>query len=227
MPYSIIDFGLLIALLVLVPANSLVRSLAPRRGPDLSRVARYGRTIVIIGVLLVLLAFDWALTGRSLADLGLDLPPSLPGLGGLAVSAVLITAMILVTRAWPRRTGSSADEAAKLMPQSPGERRIFILFALAVGCGWELLYRGFLLWALTPLATLPGAIVIAAVTYGLAHGYKTRRLFIGSLISAFLFVGAYAATGSLWWLMLLHSALPLVGLLAPAENRALQANPAP
>ena len=217
MLYSVIDYGLLTALLVLVPANSLMRTLAPRPAAELSRVARYGRTIVIIGVLLVLLAFDWGLTGRKLADLGLDFPPSLPGLGGLVVSIGLIAAMILVTRSWSRH-GSGADEAAKLMPQTPSEHRIFVLFSLAVGCGWELLYRGFLLWALPPLITLPGAIILAAVTYGLAHGYKTRRLFTGSLISAFLFVGAYALTGSLWWLMLLHSALPLVGLLTPVKD---------
>lgn len=218
---TILDYALLAALLVLVPANSLWRSLSPAK-TKLPRMTRYGRTIAIVGVLLVLLAADWSSTGRDLASLGLDLPPSLPGLGGLAAAVVLIAAMIVMVRKGPRR-GSEADAAA-LMPQSSGERTVFILFALMVGIGWELLYRGFLLWALTPWLTLAGAIPVAAVVYGLAHGYQSRRLFVGSLISAFFFVGGYALTNSLWWLMLLHSALPLVGLVAPAPK---QNNPVP
>jgi membrane protease YdiL (CAAX protease family) len=208
------DYALLIALLILVPANSLWRSLAGR-GSTLSRMARYGRTIGIISVLLALLALDWRLSGRSLESLGLDIPPSLPGLAGLGVAIVLTVAMVMMARIAPRRGGSGTDQTALLMPQSPAEYRIFILFSLAVGIGWELLYRGYLLWALTPLLGLPGAIALATLVYGLAHGYKSRRLFIGSLISSMLFVGGYALTGSLWWLMLVHSALPLVGLLTP------------
>jgi membrane protease YdiL (CAAX protease family) len=150
----------------------------------------------------------------------LDMPPSPAGLAGLAVAIILIGAMILMMRVMPHRGGTEADQAARLMPQSPAERRIFILFALTVGIGWELLYRGFLLWALTPLLGLPGAILLAALVYGLAHGYKSRRLFVGSLISSALFVGGYALTGSLWWLMLVHSALPLLGLLKPARRGA-------
>jgi len=211
------DYALLAALLVLVPANSLWRSLAGR-GTTLSRMARYGRTIGIISVLLALLALDWSVTGRSLESLGLDIPPSLPGLAGLGVAILLTVAMVMMARIAPRRGGSGTDPAALLMPQSPAERWVFILFSLAVGIGWELLYRGYLLWALTPRLGLPGAIALATLVYGLAHGYKSRRLFIGSLISAMLFVGGYALTGSLWWLMLVHSALPLVGLLAPPRS---------
>ncbi len=212
------DNVLLAALLVLVPANSLWRSLAPRK-TKLPRMTRYGRTIAIVGVLLALLAADWSLTGRSLASLGLDSPPSPAGWIGLAVAIALIAGMVVMVRKGPRR-GSEADAAA-LMPQSPLEKQVFILFSLMVGIGWELLYRGFLLWALTPWLTLAGAIPVAAIVYGLAHGYQSRRLFTGSLISAFFFVGGYAATGSLWWLMLLHSALPLVGLVAPERKEAV------
>ena len=168
------DYVLLAALLVLVPANSLWRSLAPRK-TKLPRMTRYGRTIAIVGVLLALLAADWSLTGRSLASLGLDIPPSPAGLIGLAVAIALIAGMVVMVRKGPRR-GAEADAAA-LMPQSPLERQVFILFSLMVGIGWELLYRGFLLWALTPWLTLAGAIPVAAIVYGLAHGYQSRRLF--------------------------------------------------
>lgn len=66
-----------------------------------------------------------------------------------------------------------------------------------IGIGWELLYRGFLLLALAPWLGTWGAVVLAAVAYGAAQGYKSP----GQL------------TGSLWWLMLLHVAMPLTAPL--------------
>ena len=218
---TFLDYGLLAALLVLVPAHALWRSLAFRQVPAPSRLGRYGRTIGLVASLLILLVADWIMTGRPPSALGLDFPLSLAGLAGCGVALVVIAFMAATIRKVPRQTGPAADEAAALMPQSPEERRLFILFSLTVGIGWELLYRGFLLWVLIPPLGLIGAIPVAALAYGLAHGYKSRRLFIDGMVSALLFVGAYVLTGSLWWLILIHSALPLIGLLAPLQVTAL------
>jgi membrane protease YdiL (CAAX protease family) len=82
------------------------------------------------------------------------------------------------------------------------------------GVAWEVLFRGYLLWALTPRVGIVGAVFVASVAYGVAHGYKSPRQFTSSLVSALLFTIAYALTHSLWWLMLIHGGLPvMVGLI--------------
>ena len=55
------------------------------------------------------------------------------------------------------------------------------------------------------------AVCIAALTYGAAHGYKNRTQFVASVISAFVFTIAFVLTGSLWWLMLIHTAIGIAG----------------
>ena len=77
-----------------------------------------------------------------------------------------------------------------------------------------MLYRGFLLWWLTPLVGIIGAVVLASLAYGLAHGWKSRWEGLGSIASAFLFTIGFAVTGSLWWLIAIHTGLPLIALLA-------------
>ena len=164
---------------------------------------------------------DGSWYGRSAALLGLDLPVSTTGLIGIAAALVILAALaaaILLKR--PATPSAGQSPRADLLPQTDRDTRLFILFSLVAGFGWELLYRGFLLWALTPLLGAPAAVVVAATAYGLAHGSRGIGSLIGAIISSFLFTIAYALTGSLWWLILLHVGLPLVGLLARAAQRS-------
>lgn len=71
---------------------------------------------------------------------------------------------------------------------------------------------------LHPITGLSGAVVIAALAYGAAHGFKTAKQFVASIVSALAFTVGYAMTSNLWWLMLLHIGLMLLGALA---SRAL------
>src|SRR5690625_359177 len=98
-----------------------------------------------------------------------------------------------------------------LLPRTRRELTLFLGFTLLAGCGWELLYRGFLIWFLVPSIGTVGAVCIAAIAYGAAHGYKSRTQFLGSIVSAFAFTIAFVLTGSLWWLMLIHTALGFIG----------------
>jgi membrane protease YdiL (CAAX protease family) len=82
-----------------------------------------------------------------------------------------------------------------------------------VSLGWELLYRGFLLMLLTPVTGAATAIILAALAYGIGHGYEKPSQLIGSIVSAFLFTLAFYYTQSLWWLILLHIGLPLFGAI--------------
>lgn len=193
------------------------------RGPDTTQrilFIRLAVTTIEIAVLLTVLALMAPVIGLTFADIGLGWPPSRAGEIGFAIAALVIG--VLTAAAVLMKVGRSPGEQAALaeLPRGPRETALYLLFALAAGVGWEILYRGFLLWWLEPLVGLVGAIAVASIAYGLAHGWKSRGQGLGSIGSAFLFTIGFAITGSLWWLIAIHTTLPLVALLAGWRARA-------
>lgn len=214
MDLTVADMVLLALLLVALPARQMRASLRARTGPKRPRLTRYLATLRDLALLLCGLTAIWIVERRTPAALGLDMPPALPGLIGLAVAALVIAVFVIWTvRAKPRPL-PAGFEGADMFPETRSERRVFAVMALALGAGWELLYRGYLLWALTPVTGQIAAIALAATAYGLAHGYKSNIQLGGSLAMALACTIAYALTGSLWWLILIHIALPLIAWLS-------------
>jgi membrane protease YdiL (CAAX protease family) len=210
-----LDTILILLLVIGVPLHALWRSLTKSQREPATRTKRYVRTIWQAGGLLVILIVDWTSSSRQFALLGFEAPLSLVGLIGLLIAGAILVALVLGTLATKPAKGAAPSSAAQdLMPQTRSELRLFVLFAVVVGIAWETLYRGYLLWALTPRFGVIAAIGIAATAYGLAHGYASPRALVGSLAAAFLFTVAYVLTHSLWWLIVLHVGLPLVGVLA-------------
>jgi membrane protease YdiL (CAAX protease family) len=212
-----IDYVLAILLIVVMPARALYKS---RRGArsDSDRVKRYVLSSAIIVGLLGLLCYAWVHAARAATLLGLDTPLSTRGMIGFAIAAVIIAALALAAFYKQRKNQGSRTETTKhrlesneSLPRNRRELCLFLPFALLAGCGWELLYRGFLIWFLVPHTGTIGAICIAALAYAAAHGYKNRTLFIASIVSAFAFTIAYVLTASLWWLMLIHTVIGVVG----------------
>ena len=209
--------GLLLVIALPWRALSSSRSGKPPR----SRAGRYLETIAEIAVLLLLLWLVVHLHDIGLAELGLAWPPPPYGRIGLGIAAMLIIGLVgAVLLLKPRRRSAREQEAMAELPQSRDETLAYLAFTPFAGFGWEVLYRGFLLWWLTPLVGLVGAVAIASIAYGLAHGWNGWAKGLGSILSAFLFTVGYAVTGSLWWLIAVHTALPLIGLLAGQREPA-------
>jgi hypothetical protein len=212
-----IEYVLAILLIGVMPARAFYKSVR-KKDQERSRSKTYIRSGAIIVGLLVLLCYAWLHSARTLTSLGLDIPLSARGMIGLAIAVALFVALAIVEVVMKRKRQGSDDEKARkklekntLLPRTSHELRLFLGFALLAGCGWELLYRGFLIWFLVPYVGTIGAVCIAALAYGAAHGYKTREQFLGSVISAFAFTIAFVLTGSLWWLMLIHTAAGVAG----------------
>jgi membrane protease YdiL (CAAX protease family) len=210
-----LDAVLVTLLVVGMPALALHSSLTSATRQPRTRTQRYTRTIWQAGAILGLLVVNWIASGRSTALLGFDSPLSVAGLIGLCIAAAVLIALVVSTLLSKQASGSVAPQGAlDLMPQTRSEVWLFVTFSVVAGVAWETLYRGFLLWALTPHVGSIVAIGIAAIAYGLAHGYTSLGAFAGSLAGALLFTTAYALTQSLWWLIMLHAGLPLIGMLA-------------
>ncbi len=212
-PLDIVLVAVLCLVLPVVQWRGSLRGAKKKSRPPL---ARYLLSIAMLGGPLALLALDWRLTGRSADTLGLAIPVPFGGEIGFAVAGVLFVGA-LAASLWSRLRPNPEKEAAQraqmddagMISKTPVELCLFVVVTFVIGCGAEILFRGFLLWAFAPLTGVAGAVVLAALAYGIGHGFKSWKQALGSVVSAFAFTIAYALTHSLWWLMLIHTALPL------------------
>jgi membrane protease YdiL (CAAX protease family) len=216
-------------LLIVLPAYSLWASF--RRKPAASSegsLRDYWRQARLPLGLLIVLCVVSLLSDHSPREIGLDLPLSQPGRWGLLFAAVLLACLRLIEMYFERRTSPEdrlkhqaiLDSLPFAMPSTRLETLVYVLCMSIATAAWEILYRGYLLLILTPLMGLPMAVILAAVSYGVAHGYTNPRQLLGSIIAAFAFTTAYAFTGSLWWLIVLHAAAPLTMVSAVRRMQA-------
>jgi membrane protease YdiL (CAAX protease family) len=210
-----LDFLLAAGLLFGMPIYALLRGRSTGHAP-VDKSKRYRKSMAIIAIFLMILFVDWVLTARGFTQLGLAAPTTDAAMAGClaAVFAAILFGLAPNTKSSVEKATKPDDLAERIMPQTRDELRSFVLFSVVAGFGWEVLYRGFLLFWLSPRIGLAPAAAASSIAYGLSHGCKTMMQTTGSLVSALLFTTGYAATGSLWWLIILHIALPLAGVLA-------------
>ncbi|MBW4028573.1 CPBP family intramembrane glutamic endopeptidase [Acidipila rosea] len=107
---------------------------------------------------------------------------------------------------------------AFFLPVTRRERQLFALLSITAGVCEETLYRGFLFhyFAHSWNAPLWGAVVLAAVAFGLGHGYQGISGILATTVLGGVFSAAYLATGSLLLPMVVHALIDLRILLFPA-----------
>jgi|688.fasta_scaffold346597_2 membrane protease YdiL (CAAX protease family) len=213
------DGFLLLTLLIGTPGFVLWREQRRRRQGAPPRLRRYLETAILASVLLGLLAADWAATGRMPAALGLDWPLSARSLDLMLVATTVLAALLALSNLGALRgKAPPAPSPDSPLPATRAEFIAFLPLTILVGVAWEALFRGFLLYALTPVVGLFGAVAMASVAYAAAHGVAELRRLMASLAAALAFTLAYAFSHSLWWLIILHAGLPMIG--ASAQFRA-------
>ena len=217
-----IDWLLTAWLVIVFPAYSGWRSLRSQKAPS-SRAETHLRTVVLGLTPLIVLAVVWMRENRTIADLGLGPPTQPAALVGLGLSLLVVVGLCVASLFNKKRPDDDpqAETMKRMLPQKSAEWPAFIAFCLTVGVAWEVLYRGYLLWFLSPIVGTVGAVAVASLAYGLAHGVKSWKRAVGSLVMAALFTTGYAVTGSLWWLMLVHTSLPLLAALLTVRARGL------
>ena len=221
-------WAVIAAMVVLVPwlGGRAYRRL--ERG-EIGRVALYQLTLVFEALYAGAAVAEALVSGQPDQVLPVlhRVAPVLPAGIQAVVPAVVVGAFIglalpvLIPSA--RRKLAAATEELALLPRSARERRWFAAVAVAAGVGEELLYRGFLWYALS--MELPGLALgwrwaIAAAIFGLGHTYqKAKGVVVTGLMGAG-FMGLYLATGTLLPVIILHALVDLrVLLLAPAGRQ--------
>lgn len=229
----VLSILLAVYLLLILPARNLWESLRAKADqPPRPLMKRYLGMAWKPAAMLAALAVIAQQSGWTPEQLGLGLPMTVAGSWGMLAAALLLAALIVASaiherKLTPEKRATYHQEllASPLpLPQAAQHVLPFIASITIMTAAWEILYRGFLLLVLSPWVGLPGAIVISSVAYGVAHGYTTARQLMLSIVMALLFTGAYAMSGSLWWLIVIHAGLPLTGMLSLMLTRPALGN---
>lgn len=102
------------------------------------------------------------------------------------------------------------------LPSTATQFLNFIFLAVAAGFCEEVIYRGFMITYLSELLGTSGPVVAAvliipAISFGMGHFYQGGKAVLKITLMAVLFGFFYLRTGTLWPLMLLHTAIDIVG----------------
>jgi membrane protease YdiL (CAAX protease family) len=210
--YTAIDIFLLIVAVVVLPAMSAIsgRSLARTPRSELNLVSRYWFITIRSLFIALLVLFQWRWATRPFSTLGLDVPISYWGRWGFVFDFVIgcsFAVELLVRDISGDRLSAMRKrlDSYRIIPRTRAEFVLFGPMALVGSVTEEILYRGFLFWFLTPLAGLSGAVLISSIAFGLGHIYQGWMGVVRTSCIGLAFGVAYALTGSLWWLMVVHT----------------------
>jgi membrane protease YdiL (CAAX protease family) len=192
-----------------------------RSGVPDARVKVYRETIALEWLGAAVIAALWLRGHRAWSALWLVAPSGWRLALGVALFALLAWLMGKQMAAVPGKIAALTPERLQkarakyealspIVPHTPKERAWFWSTSLTAGFCEELVYRGFLVWALRPQLGLFGAAAASAICFGFAHAYQGPRLAIGTAVTGALFGALAIATGSIVPGMFIHALVDVV-----------------
>ena len=224
--YQTVDLLLLAFALVVMPVWSAWMGARVRRSAgDSDLLRRYRIIIVRGGIVSLVLVASWMWLGRPFAALGLG-AIGWRGALGFAVVAFLAVNLVQVLRMRslsPEKTELLRRQldASRIIPHTDREFAWFPWVCVTGSIAEELLYRGFLLWALAPVAGIWGAVLISSAAFGFAHAYQGGKGIVRTGAIGLVFAIGFALTHSLWWLIGAHILMNLSGYIYARKLRAM------
>jgi membrane protease YdiL (CAAX protease family) len=159
-----------------------------------------------------LLAFAiWASHHRPLAALRLVMPEGWRlglGIGLVGIMLVLTGIQLRSVLRIPRErlagVGATFGAVRVILPHTRREYIGFLALSVTAGFCEELLYRGYLAWALSPwLGDIVGMVVVVIV-FGVGHSYQGVRGVIKATLAGAVMGAIVLGTGSLIPAMIVH-----------------------
>jgi membrane protease YdiL (CAAX protease family) len=182
-----------------------------RRGVDLEGAAEHRRALYVSVALslsimtsLTLAIMTWQRISAETLGWAVPEPTAslLWGTGTAAVGLGVIWVMTMLAR------GLGLEEsplALILMPRTTAEKRGFLLLSGVAAVGEELVFRGYLLWALSAWTASPWfAAAVVSLSFGLAHGYQKLSGIVRAGVMGMLLAVPTVITGSLFPAILAH-----------------------
>jgi uncharacterized protein len=173
-------------LLVPLPALMIAQARQLAEIEALPRAAAYLSSMASLWLLAAVTVAAVRLGGMTLADIGfvsLPLHSFVIWTGTLTLAGV---GMLFAFRYAGFRDGATVRE---LMPSSPREKGLFVALSLTAGITEEIVFRGFVLYALLlATASLPLAVLLSSGVFGMVHAYQhpigvLRAALLGALLA--------------------------------------------
>lgn len=126
------------------------------------------------------------------------------------VVAIMLGAPIVkVARLRRRKRVKLQGHAEGLVPRTRRELGWWALVSLSAGFSEELIFRGYLIWAFTPLLGLWGAAAFSVAVFAAAHGYQGGKGVLATGIVGGLLTLLVLMIGSLWPAIAMHVLIDL------------------
>ncbi|MEP6503379.1 MAG: CPBP family intramembrane glutamic endopeptidase [Betaproteobacteria bacterium] len=159
----------------------------------------------------------WIAKGVSLSEVDLALPSG----WRLWAPVVLIVAVVCAEGHGAARISRLSGDKPKLraqigstalvMPHDASELPVWLGLSASAGFCEELLFRGFLIWILQPVAGWWIAAIASLAVFAAAHAYQGAAGMVRSATLGALFTVLVAVTHSLWPGIVLHAAMDWMG----------------
>jgi membrane protease YdiL (CAAX protease family) len=212
--------GLLLPAMLFFSARKRRHEESPRWSTQMKIALYYGNGALLWG-LTAMIIIVWYFSGRPLIDLGLgwgDFPYDLGAVLVLSAFIGLYLFDVYLEAGSPERREATRRDFHRLgfLPANAREFLHFLFLAVTAGVCEEVIYRGFMISYLTdvlgpsPLGQV-SALVVPAVAFGLGHFYQGGRAVMKIVLMAILFGFFFMKSWTLWPLMLLHTAVDVLG----------------
>ena len=199
----------LVVLVAVVPPVAIAQARALESVELPSRTALYAQSAFSLWSLFALTILFARLSDLDANALGLVQPPPpslLAWTGALTLGGVAL--MIAAHRLGVRESRTLAE----LLPRTSRERLGFVGLSITAGVCEEIVFRGFLIVALShAIDSMTVAAVVAAAVFGLVHAYQgfagsVRAALLGGMLSVPLLV-----SGTIVPAILAHAAIDVIG----------------
>jgi uncharacterized protein len=201
---------LTVMLVVALPVSSLEQGRMLREA-ELERIPRSGLyastslTLWLLAAATVGIAW-WS--GFSAAMLGIVMIPPLPL---LAWSVALTLGGVLIVVGSRLLRLRETPFVHHLLPRTRGEKLAFVGVSVTAGVCEEVVFRGFLIAALSPvLGSAVAAALAASAVFGFLHGYQGVTGIVRTALLGFMLALPLLATGSILPAVIAHFAIDLV-----------------
>ncbi|MGQ0720096.1 MAG: CPBP family intramembrane glutamic endopeptidase [Candidatus Eiseniibacteriota bacterium] len=168
----------------------------------------------------------WLAGGRTFAQLGFRAPSGAGFWIALVLALLGTAALALQLRSVQRSEDDRRELKTSLggplvfLPRTTGEEREFALVSITAGICEELLYRGWLIAWLAPVAGTPAAAVLSTLAFGAVHLYGGPSVALRATAMGAVLCGLFLLSGSLWVPILVHAMVDRnMGQLAAAAFR--------
>lgn len=182
-----------------------------KAGEAIDRPKLYLHTQIVEWLFLCTLLAGWFYLQRPVSELGFVAP----GGDGFWLVAILVAgasiALWLSIRSVQRldqqtraKHRASFGDLGHFLPQDDRDLKSFYGISVTAGIVEEIVFRGFVLWYLSLVMPLLGAVLVSSIAFGLGHSYQGVGGMFRTGIAGLVLGTFYVVSGSIWLPIIAH-----------------------